>query len=129
MEFLHQARQMLQMPLEWQEKLEKIEWARFYAHPDSEIALGHPSAHLNEKEREEFLHFHKDLRHQFSPRYPPHPETRPPCKGRASSCRGNPPWLRNGAVAFERSKEDQRQLRNRGCLSNHRAPQKIPPLG
>ena len=37
--FLHRAKSLLQMPLSWQESLENIEWAYFYAHPLSALFL------------------------------------------------------------------------------------------
>ncbi|MBS0620745.1 MAG: CCA tRNA nucleotidyltransferase [Verrucomicrobia bacterium] len=43
--FLHHAQGILSMPMEWQNHLEKIEWATFYASPYAHIALDIARAH------------------------------------------------------------------------------------
>jgi hypothetical protein len=49
---------LLNMPQEWLQKLEKIEWAHFYATPHAEVCLGIFSAHLPEQLRSAFLKEH-----------------------------------------------------------------------
>ena len=64
--FYHHARTLFSMPDEWLEKLEKIEWALFYADPFSDIGLKmivakqkNPQDFLErEKKRQESLHKH-----------------------------------------------------------------------
>lgn len=56
--FLHRAQSMLQMPEQWQKKLELVEWAHFYAHAFCEISLGVIAAHLEAKQRSAFLEEH-----------------------------------------------------------------------
>ena len=46
------------MPLAWQKKLEKFEWAEFYANPHSELCLNIQAARYPEKERALFLEEH-----------------------------------------------------------------------
>jgi poly(A) polymerase len=58
--FLHHAKQLLQMPKEWQDKLERVEWAHFYAHLQCELAIEIVAAHLNHKEP--FLETHRKRR-------------------------------------------------------------------
>ncbi len=60
--FLHQAKQMLQMPEEWQANLEKIEWAQFYANPHSQISIEIAAAHLPVQKRSGFLQAHQHRR-------------------------------------------------------------------
>jgi hypothetical protein len=61
--FLYHAKQLLQMPEDWQENLEKIEWAYFYANPHSQISIKIIAAHLPPDKRGRFLESHKH-RHQ-----------------------------------------------------------------
>jgi poly(A) polymerase len=56
--FLYHAKQMLNMPQEWQTKLEKIEWAQFYASPYEKICLEIIAAHLSLETRKTFLKEH-----------------------------------------------------------------------
>lgn len=57
--FLYHAKQMLNMPQEWQAKLENIEWAQFYASPHAEHCLRIIAAHLfSPAAREVFLNEH-----------------------------------------------------------------------
>lgn len=58
-QFLHHARQMFGMPQEWQDKLEKIEWAKFYAHPHSGACLGIIAASYSSDKRSSFLQEHE----------------------------------------------------------------------
>jgi poly(A) polymerase len=56
--FLYHAKQMLNMPHEWQAKLEKCEWAQFYANPHAKTCLKIFAAHLPSSIRENFLKEH-----------------------------------------------------------------------
>lgn len=58
--FLHHAKSLLQMPLSWQQDLEKAEWARFYANPHSPICLAIYAARLPLEEKESFTKRHKE---------------------------------------------------------------------
>lgn len=58
-QFLHYARNLLQMPKDWLNRLELIEWAKFYAHRQSEIALKIAASRLPIKEQSEFLKNHE----------------------------------------------------------------------
>ncbi len=66
-QFLHQAKQLLEMPLEWQAKLENIEWVQFYANPYSKIAIEIHAALLSKEKKEPYFHFHAEKQHQLSP--------------------------------------------------------------
>lgn len=57
--FLYHAKQMLGMPEAWLAKLEKIEWAHFYADKYSQICLEIHAAYLPQKQRSAFLATHK----------------------------------------------------------------------
>ncbi len=60
--FLNHAKSLLLMPFDWQVCLERFEWAHFYAHPFSDLALKIHS--LSQKDLSIFLRFHtekKDL--------------------------------------------------------------------
>jgi poly(A) polymerase len=61
-EFLHHARKLFEMPAEWLEKMEKIEWARFYAHPYCDLALTIRAAHLPLQQRIFFTGQHEAQR-------------------------------------------------------------------
>jgi poly(A) polymerase len=61
-EFLHRSEQLFQMPEDWQAKLEKVEWAQFYAHPLSQVGIGIAAAHLPLEKRESFLQVHQHRR-------------------------------------------------------------------
>lgn len=56
--FLHRTRSLFSMPASWQKKLEKIEWAEFYASPYAELCLHIEAARYPEKERARFLEEH-----------------------------------------------------------------------
>ncbi|MBI2811270.1 MAG: CCA tRNA nucleotidyltransferase [Candidatus Melainabacteria bacterium] len=58
-EFLHHSKQMLRMPQEWLDKLEKFEWAQFYANPLSEISLSILAAHKPKEQMKDFLESHQ----------------------------------------------------------------------
>lgn len=61
-EALHHAKQMLGMPKEWQDKLEKVEWAHFYADLHSEMSLGVVAARLPPEKKELFQREHGQRR-------------------------------------------------------------------
>jgi poly(A) polymerase len=60
--FYHHANNLLNMPEEWQKKLELIEWALFYAHHQSEICLQIFTAHLPLEKRGHVLQEHRERR-------------------------------------------------------------------
>lgn len=64
--FLYQAKRMLQMPNAWQDSLEKLEWAQFYAETLSLISLQIAAAHLPQDQREVFLQTHEKRRLSLS---------------------------------------------------------------
>lgn len=55
--FLHSSRSLLLMPLDWQASIESVEWAHFYAHPSSSLALG--IANFEQADSYAFLQFHE----------------------------------------------------------------------
>ena len=57
--FLHHSKNMLRMPREWQEQLENIEWAKFYAEPHAHLCIEIICAHLPLEQRKPFLLEHK----------------------------------------------------------------------
>ena len=61
-DFLHHARELFTMPKEWLEKMEKAEWAHFYAHPDASLAIQIHAAHLPASEQSFFLQAHAKQR-------------------------------------------------------------------
>ncbi len=56
--FLHRAQKLFEMPQEWLDKMEKIEWAHFYAHPHAELAIHIRLAHLTTEKGKQFLEAH-----------------------------------------------------------------------
>lgn len=56
--FLHRTRSLFGMPLAWRQKLEKIEWAEFYASAYSELCLKIEAARYTEENRAHFLEEH-----------------------------------------------------------------------
>ena len=64
--FLYHAKQMLNMPQEWQAKLEKIEWAQFYASPHTKNCLEIIAAHLSPEIRTTFLKEHSQRRESLA---------------------------------------------------------------
>jgi poly(A) polymerase len=57
--FLYHAKQMLGMTQEWLAKLEKIEWAQFYANSHSQASLEIIAARLSSEKRQSFLQEHR----------------------------------------------------------------------
>ncbi len=60
--FLHHAHNLLNMPKDWLDKLELIEWAQFYANPHSQICLEIVAAHFSNPQRDSFLQEHAKRR-------------------------------------------------------------------
>ncbi len=58
--FYRHAKALLNMPQEWLDKLEKIEWAEFYANPSCSISLGMIAAHVPKEKRALFLEEHEN---------------------------------------------------------------------
>lgn len=65
--FLYQTQQMLKMPPEWLSKLEKVEWAHFYAHPLSQVCLEICAAYRKADQRSSFLKEHIERRKDLEP--------------------------------------------------------------
>jgi poly(A) polymerase len=59
--FFHHAKKMLSMPKDW--KIELVEWAHFYADPQSYICLQIFGNGLPSKDRKEFFDFHQQKQH------------------------------------------------------------------
>ena len=57
--FFHRAKTLLSMPKDWLDQMELVEWAHFYANPQSQICLQIFEASLPSKEREKFSSFHE----------------------------------------------------------------------
>ena len=53
--FLYHSKQMLSMPDDWQAQLEKIEWAKFYANPHSQLCVEIIASHQPPEKRQHFL--------------------------------------------------------------------------
>lgn len=61
-EFYYHAQKLLTLPDKWKEKLEPLEWARFYANAHSQLVLEITAARFASGDKEKFLHDH--LLHQ-----------------------------------------------------------------
>lgn len=61
-QFYHHAHNLLSMPSSWLAQLEPIEWAQFYAHPQSSLCLQIFAARLSESAARQFLKEHNDRR-------------------------------------------------------------------
>ena len=59
--FFHQAKKMLSMPKDW--KIELVEWAHFYADPQSYICIQIFGSYLHDKDRKKFFDFHQQKQH------------------------------------------------------------------
>jgi poly(A) polymerase len=59
-QFYFHARRQVDLPGAWKEKLEPLEWAHFYAHPQAELVLQIIACHF--KDKEAFLHEHAHYR-------------------------------------------------------------------
>ncbi len=57
--FYHHARELLKMPTDWQNKLELIEWAQFYANPSTNLCIEIFAAHYPKEKKEHFLQEHR----------------------------------------------------------------------
>lgn len=58
--FYHHARELLHMPTDWQNKLELIEWAQFYANPSANLCIEIFAAHYPKEKKELFLQEHRE---------------------------------------------------------------------
>lgn len=65
--FFHRAKELLSMPDEWLQNLEKIEWAQFYANPSSYLCIQIFSAHLPKDRRESFVQLHYQRMQELNP--------------------------------------------------------------
>jgi poly(A) polymerase len=63
--FYHRAQTLLNMPNAWQQNLEAVEWAHFYAEENSQVCLEIFAAHLLKAERESFLQTHQGRQHSL----------------------------------------------------------------
>ncbi len=63
--FYHRARELLHMPASWQNQLELIEWAQFYAEPSAPICIEIFAAHYPKEKKEHFLHEHSARRERL----------------------------------------------------------------
>ncbi len=61
--FLHSSKSLLLMPLSWQMCVESVEWAHFYAHPSSSLALD--MASFVQDDLVSFLDFHAQKREKL----------------------------------------------------------------
>ncbi|KAG6558600.1 CCA-adding enzyme [Candidatus Rhabdochlamydia oedothoracis] len=61
--FFHHAKKLLSMPKDWLDKLELVEWAHFYADPQSYVCLQIFGNGLPSKDRNEFFDFHQKKQH------------------------------------------------------------------
>lgn len=57
--FYHHAKNLLNMPNDWQAKLEKVEWAHFYAHLHAELCIKIIASHYPHEKRELFIQHHE----------------------------------------------------------------------
>ncbi|MBS0607304.1 MAG: CCA tRNA nucleotidyltransferase [Verrucomicrobia bacterium] len=65
--FFHRAKELLSMPEEWLQNLEKIEWAQYYANPSSYLCIQIFSAHLPEEKGEAFVQMHYQRMQELLP--------------------------------------------------------------
>lgn len=65
--FFHRAKELLSMPDEWLKNLEKIEWAQFYANPNSYLCIQIFSAHLPEDRRGAYVERHYQKMQELLP--------------------------------------------------------------
>lgn len=64
--FYHHAQALFALPKSWLDKLEKIEWAEFYANPFCSICLEMIAAHYPKSERAHFLKEHAQRKQTLS---------------------------------------------------------------
>lgn len=65
--YFHHAKEMFRMPADWQQKLEPIEWAHFYARPYSPLCVTIFLAHVSEEEKALFKKQHEERMEQLAP--------------------------------------------------------------
>lgn len=56
--FYHHAKNLLNMPNEWQGKLEKVEWAHFYAHSLADLCIKIIACHYPQEKQKSFIQHH-----------------------------------------------------------------------
>lgn len=59
-QFLHSSQSLLSMPLSWQESLDHVEWAYFYANPSSPLSLKISQIQKTKEESFAFLKLHEE---------------------------------------------------------------------
>jgi poly(A) polymerase len=64
-QFYIHARRLLDLPTAWKAKLEPIEWAYFYAHPQSELVIQIIACHFDPQDKEKFMHEHQNDRERL----------------------------------------------------------------
>ncbi|HSX04508.1 MAG TPA: CCA tRNA nucleotidyltransferase [Rhabdochlamydiaceae bacterium] len=60
--FYHHAKNLLNMPEEWLKKLEKAEWAQFYANPHAELCIKIIACHYPIEKEQQFVKAHEKRR-------------------------------------------------------------------
>lgn len=60
--FYHHAKNLLNMPDDWQEKLEKVEWAHFYANPSADLCIKIIASRYPREKEQQFLAKHTERR-------------------------------------------------------------------
>lgn len=56
--FYHHAKNLLNMPDEWQNKLEKVEWAHFYSNSLADLCIKIIASHYPQEKQESFIQHH-----------------------------------------------------------------------
>lgn len=64
-EFYLHAKRLMDLPASWQAKLEPLEWAYFYAHPQSELVLSILACHFDPQIQAKFLLEHQHYRQKL----------------------------------------------------------------
>lgn len=64
-DFYFHAKNLLQLPTEWQERLEFAEWAHFYASPFATLSTQLIGAHFSPKEQKDFFEIHEKLKERL----------------------------------------------------------------
>lgn len=64
-QFYIHALRLIDLPTAWKAKLEPIEWAYFYAHPQSELTLQIIACHFKPEDKEKFIHEHQNYRQRL----------------------------------------------------------------
>ncbi len=64
-EFYVHAKRLLGLPMDWEKKLEPIEWAQFYAHPQAPLVLEIIACHFESTIEQKFLQEHTHYQHKL----------------------------------------------------------------